>query len=153
VKKYRTELFKKKYLPNLKPFPGIRQLFENFRTRGIKLALASSSNADEVKYYTQLLEVGDLLEGTTSKQDAEVSKPSPEIFRAALDRIGTEDAFTFAVGDTPYDVQAAHRCALPIVAVLSGGFEAEVLKKAEFLFGDVGELGRKIDKIDAYFNE
>src|SRR5207248_328296 len=89
VKKYRTDLYKRKYMMSVKPFPGVRDLFEQFRKRRIKLALASSSNPDEVEYYTQLLGVGDLLEGTTSKHDAEFSKPSPEIFRAALNRIAT----------------------------------------------------------------
>lgn len=58
--------------------------------------LASSSNEDEVEYYTQLLGVGELLETSTSKRGAEVSKPSPEIFRAALERIGSDEARTLA---------------------------------------------------------
>jgi HAD superfamily hydrolase (TIGR01549 family) len=153
LKKYRSDLYKRKYMPQAKAFPRVRELFEQFRRRDIRLALASSSNPEEVEYYTQLLGVGDLLQGSTSKKDAEFSKPSPEIFRAALDRIGTDDAFTFTVGDTPYDILASHRCALPIVAVLSGGFERELLTKAEFLFEDVEELGRRIEEIDAYFIE
>jgi hypothetical protein len=44
------------------------------------------------------------------------------------------------------------RAALAIAAVLSGGFERELLTKAEFLFDDVGELVREIDRIDEYFN-
>jgi phosphoglycolate phosphatase-like HAD superfamily hydrolase len=62
-------------------------------------------------------------------------------------------AFTFVVGDTPYDILAAHRCAVPIVAVLSGGFDREVLTKAEFILEDIGELERKINRMDAYVNE
>jgi hypothetical protein len=69
------------------------------------------------------LGIGDLLEGSTSKKDAEMSKPT------------------------------SHRCALPIVAVLSGGFDRQLLMKAEFLFDDVEELGRKIEQIDVYFEE
>jgi phosphoglycolate phosphatase-like HAD superfamily hydrolase len=153
VKDYRTDLYKRKYMPLVRPFPRIRELFLDLRKRGAKIALASSSNPDEVQYYAELLEVNDLLEGTTSKGDAQHSKPSPEIFQAALERIGTDEAFTFTVGDTPYDILASHRCALPIVAVLSGGFERQLLTKAEFLFEDVEELGRKIDQIDAYFEE
>lgn len=140
-------------MPKARPFPRIRELFEKLRERKIKIALASSSNPDEVEYYTDLLNVRDLLEGKTSKKDAKMSKPSPEIFAAALERIGTDDAFTFTVGDTPYDILASHRCALPIVAVLSGGFDRRLLTKAEFLFDDVEELGRKIEQIDAYFEE
>jgi len=153
VKKFRTTLYKKKYLPGVKPFPGIRPLFEQLRGRGIRIALASSSNPDEVKAYEELLGVGDLLDGTTSKKDASMSKPSPEIFQAALHRIGTDGARTLAVGDTPYDILAAHRIPLAVAAVLSGGFERELLRKAEFLFRDVQELGRQIDRIDAYFHD
>jgi HAD superfamily hydrolase (TIGR01509 family) len=152
VKKYRTDLYKRKYMMNVKPFPGVRDLFDQLHKRGIKLALASSSNPDEVEYYTQLLGVGDLLEGTTSKHDAEFSKPSPEIFRAALDRIGTDDAFTFTVGDTPYDILASHRCALPVIAVLSGGFERELLTKAEYVFENVRQIADHYEDIDAYFS-
>lgn len=153
VKKYREELFKKSYMKRIKPFPQIRKTLEDLHERGIKMTLASSSNADEVEYYTQLLGVGDLLKGTTSKKDAKFSKPSPEIFEAGLERVGTDPARTLVVGDTPYDIMAAHRCALPVAAVLAGGFQRELLKKAEFLFADVEEMTRKIDTVDEYFNE
>ncbi len=92
-------------------------------------------------------------EGSTSKHDAELSKPLPEIFRAALDQIGTAVETTMTVGDTPYDVLASHRAALPIAAVLSGGFGRELLSKAEWLFDGVEHLVREIDTIDEYFSE
>jgi HAD superfamily hydrolase (TIGR01549 family) len=151
LKKYRPELFKKKYMERVKPFPRIHDLFEELSERDIKLALASSSNKDEVSYYTRLLGVGDLLEGSTSTHDANMSKPSPEIFEAALERIGTDSALTMTVGDTPYDILASHRCALPIAAVLCGGFERQLLAKAEFLFDSVEDMVRKIEEVDAYF--
>ena len=153
VKKLRTKLWKDQYMPRVKPFPGARWSLEALHARGVKLALASSSNEDEVEYYTQLLGVGELLETSTSKRDAEVSKPSPEIFRAALERIGSDEARTLAVGDTPYDILAAHRVPIPIAVVRSGGFEDELLGKAEFLFDDVEELVREIERIDHYFSE
>jgi hypothetical protein len=46
----------------------------------------------------------------------------------------------------------ARRASLAIAAVLSGGFERRVLSNAEFLFDDVGEMEREIDRIDDYFN-
>src|SRR4029079_4913583 len=104
----RGKLFKKKYQSQVKPFPGMTACLREIDARGVKLALASSAEPEEVEYYSQLLEIEDLLEGKTSKGDAEFSKPSPEIFRAALDRIGTDEQFTLVAGDTPYDVLAAH---------------------------------------------
>lgn len=152
LKAHRSELWKSKYMPHVRPFPRVRECFEELRRRGIKLALGSSSNPDEVEYYSRLLGVGPLIEGETSKEDAKLSKPSPEIFEAALDRIGTDAAKTMTVGDTPYDILASHRTALPVAAVLSGGFERALLTKAEWLFDDVEQLVREIDDIDDYFS-
>jgi HAD superfamily hydrolase (TIGR01549 family) len=152
LKKYRGELYKESYMPRVKPFPRVRELFEQLRKRGLKLALASSANPGEVEYTTQLLGVGELLEGSTSKHDAKLSKPSPEIFRAALDQIGTAVETTMTVGDTPYDILASHRAALPIAAVLSGGFGRELLSKAEWTFDGVEQLVGEIDTIDEYFS-
>ena len=151
--KERGELFKEKYLPQVKPFPGVRRVFETLRARDVKLALASSSNADEVEYYVDLLGVGDLLDGSTSKKDAKLSKPSPEIFAAALEQVDTDPARVLIVGDTPYDIVAGHRVPAAVAAVLSGGFERELLSKAEFLFDDIEEMTGKLDRIDAYFND
>ena len=153
VKELRTEIWKHEYMPRVRPFPGVRRALQALHARGVKLALASSSNEEEVEYYTQLLGVGELLATSTSKRDAEFSKPSPEIFRAALERIGSDAARTLAIGDTPYDILAAHRVPIPIAVVRSGGFEDDLLRKAEFLFDDVEELVREIEQIDQYFSE
>ncbi|HEY4641423.1 MAG TPA: HAD family hydrolase [Thermoanaerobaculia bacterium] len=152
LKKYRSKLYKDEYMPQAKPFDGAKRALETLHARGIRIALASSSNEDEVEYYTQLLGVENLLAGSTSKKDAAHSKPSPEIFRAALERTGADEAKTFAVGDTPYDILAAHRIPLPIVAVLSGGFERELLHKAEYLFDNVTQIPESLDELERWFD-
>jgi HAD superfamily hydrolase (TIGR01509 family) len=153
LKKYRGELWKEKYMSTVRPFPGAVEAIRALHGRGIKLAFASSSNPDEVEYYVDLLGVGDLLEGTTSKEDAEFSKPSPEIFQAALERVKSDPARTLAVGDTPYDILAAHRTPVAIAAVLCGGFPREQLAKAELLFDDVSAMVKELERIDEYFRE
>ena len=153
LQEYRGELWKRQYMPTVKPFPGVQETIRAIAERDIRIAFASSSNPDEVEYYVQLLGVGDLLEGTTSKEDAQFSKPSPEIFQAALERVKSDPARTFVVGDTPYDILAAHRIPLPVVAVRCGGFAEELLTKAEFVFDDLNAMIRELDRIDDYFRE
>ena len=153
LKDYRGELWKKKYMKSVQPFPGVRDSIRELHARGLRLAFASSSNPDEVEYYVELLGVGELLEGTTSKEDAQFSKPSPEIFQAALDRVKSDPARTMAVGDTPYDILAAHRVPVPVVALRCGGFEEPTLAKAEFVFDDLNQMIRELDRVDEYFAE
>lgn len=153
VRKLKGEIYKKDYLPDVKPFPGARETLEKLHDRGVRLALASSSDQEEVEYYTRLLDAERLLSASTSKSDAEFSKPSPEIFLAAVERAGSDPKLTFVAGDTPYDILAAHRIALPIVAVLCGGFERELLTKAEFIFENVREIADRITDIDGWFSD
>ena len=152
LKEYRGELWKRRYMHDVQPFPGVREALHELHARGIRLAFASSSNPDEVEYYVELLGAGDLIAGSTSKEDAQFSKPSPEIFQAALERTGSNPERTFAVGDTPYDVLAAHRIPLPVVALLSGGFPREMLAKAELLFDDLTLMVKELDRVDEYFD-
>jgi HAD superfamily hydrolase (TIGR01549 family) len=151
LKKDRGELWKKKYMETVQPFPGVQDALQALHERKLKIALASSSNPNEVEYYVDLLGIGEMLEGSTSKGDAQFSKPSPEIFQAALEQAGTKLTETLVVGDTPYDVLAAHRACLTIAAVLCGGFPRDTLTKAEFLFGTVPELIGNLEQIDEYF--
>lgn len=152
VKKRRASIFKAKYMHQIRPFKRVKENLETLRARGIRMALASSANPHEVDYYIELMEIGELIETSTSTEDAKFSKPSPEIFEAALLKLGTSKRQTLVVGDTPWDILAAHRCALPIAAVRSGGFERSTLTKAEFIFSSVATLVERIDQIDDYFN-
>jgi HAD superfamily hydrolase (TIGR01549 family) len=151
LREYRKKLFRREYLKRVKPFDGVRQTLEILRARDIKLVLASSSDEEEVKHYIELLGIEDLLEGSTSKSDAQFSKPSPEIFQAALERAGNPKRAA-AVGDTPYDITAAHRCALPIIAVRSGGFPDDTLAVAEMLLNDIRDVPGKMKAIDEWWS-
>jgi HAD superfamily hydrolase (TIGR01549 family) len=153
LKEYRGDLWKRRYMKTVLPFPGAKESLQILHDRGIRIALASSSQPDEVEYYVELLGVADLLAGATSKEDARFSKPSPEIFQAALDRVQSDPARTFAVGDTPYDILAAHRIPVPIVALRCGGFAEELLAKAEMIFDDLRAMTKELDRIDDYFRE
>jgi HAD superfamily hydrolase (TIGR01549 family) len=153
LKKYRGELWEKRYMKSVEPFPGVKEALHVLWTRHIRLAFASSSNPNEVEYYVSLLGAEELLEGSTSKKDAKLSKPSPEIFEAALEQVGTDPAVTLVVGDTPYDVLAAHRAGIAVAALLCGGFARDLLTKAEFLFDDIPTLVKELDRIDEYFAE
>src|SRR5829696_8334024 len=84
LEEYRTELFKKSYLEKVAPFPDVRALFERIKADGLLIALASSSNENEVEQHKKNLDIEDLVEAATSADDAERTKPNPDIFRSAL---------------------------------------------------------------------
>ena len=149
IEKTRGDLFKRDFLPRVKPFLGVRPLFERIRHDGIKIALASSSKQDEVAHYAKLLDIEDLIEAGTSTDDAKKSKPHPDIFEAALEKLGNPSAKKCVVlGDTPYDAEAAQKAGIKTIGVLCGGFPEEDLKKAGAvaIFRDPEDLLRRYDE-------
>jgi HAD superfamily hydrolase (TIGR01509 family) len=139
----RVELFKSDYLPRVRPFPRVRELFERIKADGLQIALASSAKEDELERHKKSMRVEDLLEVATSADDAERSKPHPDIFQAALAGLkGVAPAEAVVVGDTPYDVQAAAKAGIPAVGLLSGGFPEESLREAGAVavYRDVSDL-------------
>ncbi len=131
LEKRRTEIFDNEYLPKTKPFPKVRELVERIKKDGIKVVLASSATDEEVKFFKKVMNIADLLEAETTSDDAEESKPEPDIFEAALKKIGNPDARRcVVVGDTPYDAIAAKKINLRTIGVLSGGFPEQSLTDA-----------------------
>jgi HAD superfamily hydrolase (TIGR01509 family) len=128
---FRKDLYMREYLPRARAFPEVPALFRRIRAAGQRIVLASSGKADEVERYGEIAGIADLIDDATTSDDAEHSKPFPDIFRAALERlapIGPADAIV--VGDTPYDAQAAAKAGLRTIGLLCGGFPEDELRNA-----------------------
>jgi HAD superfamily hydrolase (TIGR01509 family) len=131
MEKYRGRLFKHEYLPQVRAFPRVRELFLRIKADGKRIALASSAKEDELGTYKKIAQIEDLVEEETSSDDADKSKPHPDIFEAVLDRLDDiEPAEAIVVGDTPYDAEAAGKLDLRTIGVLCGGFPEAELKAA-----------------------
>ena len=148
MEKTRGVVFKSEFLDKVKPFPEVRPLFERMKRDGLKLALASSAKKDELEHYAKRLEIDDLIEAGTSTDDAEKSKPHPDIFEAALEKLGKlSPKDCLVLGDTPYDAEAAGKAGIKTVGVLCGGFPEADLKKAGVIaiYQDPADLLRRYD--------
>lgn len=144
---YRTKLFADEYLDRIRPFDQVRALMERVSAAGIRIALASSGVKVEVAHHLDLIGCADLVAVTTSADDAEHSKPSPDIFAAALDKLGVEAADAVVIGDSPYDMIAASKLGLRTIGVRCGGFTDDVLTDAgaQALFDDPADLLARFD--------
>jgi HAD superfamily hydrolase (TIGR01509 family) len=136
----RSEIFKERYLPTLHPFPRVRELVQRFSKDGFTLAVASSAKEDELTPLLEIAGVHDCISSTTSSNDAERSKPDPDIVQAALKRTGCLPASTVMLGDTPYDVEAARRTGIRIVALECGGWRRSDLEGAAEVYADPADL-------------
>lgn len=127
----RGDILKQRYLPHIRAFPSVRALFERIRRDGKVIALASSAKAAELSVYKAAARIEDLVQEQTSADDAEKSKPYPDIFQAAMKRLnGIGEAEAVVIGDTPIDAEAAAKAGLRTIGMLSGGFPQAALRQA-----------------------
>ena len=142
MEEYRKRLFQKEYLRRVRGFPKVRELFLYLESCGKQIALASSASGDELESYKKAADIADLsLAGETSKDDAEKSKPYPDIFEAALEKLNhPRPEETIVVGDTPHDIEAAAKAGLRTIAVRCGGFPEETLRGAVAIYNDPADL-------------
>ena len=140
------EIFKADHLAAVRPFPDAAALVAHVHARGLKVVLASSASRDELDHYVGLLGIADLVDASTTADDVETSKPAPDIFGVALDKLaGVDPADAVVVGDTPYDVEAAAKAGMRAVAVRSGGFDDAALSGAVAIYDDVADLLARFD--------
>jgi HAD superfamily hydrolase (TIGR01549 family) len=144
----RGKLLKDRYLHKFVAFSDVRSLFKKLNSNGIAIALASSAKKDELETYKKIADIADLVNTETSSEDAEQSKPYPDIFQAAMSQLGDvrrEDVIV--IGDTPYDAIAADQAGLTAIGVLCGGWgEADLYKAGcSAVYADPTELLAKYE--------
>ncbi|MDQ3821994.1 MAG: HAD family hydrolase [Actinomycetota bacterium] len=115
-------------IDEVEPLAGARELIADLKERGLSVVLASSAVEKHVEAFVDKLGTRELADGWTTKDDVEASKPDPDLVRAALDKAGTDDAVM--LGDTPWDVEAARRCGLETIALVTGGYSEQELREA-----------------------
>jgi phosphoglycolate phosphatase-like HAD superfamily hydrolase len=130
LEEWRGNRFKTEYLPLVRPFSAVPDLLRRVRDAGLRIAVASSAKKDEVDKYLDIARITDLVDLKTSSDDVEESKPAPDIFAVVLRKLKIEGADAVAIGDTPYDAEAAGKAKISTIGVLCGGFPESSLRQA-----------------------
>ena len=136
----RKAIFAKEYLPTVRPFPKARELLERMRDDRLRLVVATSASEDELAGLLDALGAKWLVDDETTSSDAKRSKPDPDIVRVALDKAGASPDRCVMLGDTSYDVEAATRSGVKVIAVRAGGSGDDQLTGAAEIYDDPAEV-------------
>jgi len=136
----------KAMIGEVRPLEGAVELLAELKGRGHKVVLASSAKRWEVDHYLDLLDAREVLDDWTSSDDVEETKPAGDLVGAAMRKAGELSAVM--IGDTPWDVRAAHEAEVKTVAVLTGGFSDAELREAAAVdvFASLPELTAGLDR-------
>ena len=142
----RKEIFKKEWLPQLAALPRAADLVDAIKKRGLVAVAASSAKKEELEPLLKIAGAHSLMDAATSSDDAEESKPDPDIIEAALERAGAKADEAIMIGDTPYDIEAAGRAGVRTIAFRSGGWQDADLTGALAIYDGPWDL---LDQLEA----
>ncbi len=140
---HRKELIMNKFGSTLSPAPGSRDLILKLKQEGFQLVVASSATSEELSVLLKAAQVDDLLldkEPVTTSDDADNSKPAPDLVQAALKKGKLDASRAIMLGDTPYDIQAANAAGVGVIAFRCGGFNDSQLSGALAIYDSPADL-------------
>ncbi len=151
ITKRRRDIFLHVYAPSLRPTRGARDLVRRMQEMGFETAIASSATNDELTALLRAARVSDLVKSYTTADDADRSKPHPDIIQSALKKNRWDTHTTVMVGDTPYDIEAAVKAQLPCIALRCGGFEDIMFSDAVAVYNDPIDMLDHLEQVTSAF--
>jgi phosphoglycolate phosphatase-like HAD superfamily hydrolase len=148
VVKLQDDRYRQRYLPHIRPFPGLRRLFTVIKETGGKIALASPCSKEVFTQYRSIMNVDDLIDATCCGDDSKREKPSLDVVGLAAKKLRLPPAQIAMVGDTPYDAHAARAAGLLPIGLQSGHFSRSDLSDAGYaaVFFDLRTLAAKLEE-------
>jgi len=111
--------FQAKAKGNIKPFPGVIKLLDTIKKGNFKLALASSAPKENIDLVTGELGIKESFNCVVCGNEVAESKPSPQIYLLAAEKLGAEPKDCVVIEDSPLGVKAAKAAGMSCLAVAS----------------------------------
>ncbi len=117
-------------LEGVDALPGARELLSQLHVDGITCAVFTNKHGPSARAVCEHLGLSPFLKLVLGAADTDWLKPQPEFAAHALAALQADAATTCLVGDSPWDVQAAHAAGFPCFAVTTGTHTADELRAA-----------------------
>jgi len=132
----------------VRPLPGARDLLAHLSQLRVPWAIATSGRLESARPTLEMLAVGADVPVITRDQVPR-AKPDPDLFLTAAERLGVPIAASVVVGDSVWDLLAAHRARALGVGLLSGGYGQDELERAGAyrVYQDPADLLAHLDEV------
>jgi len=150
ISEERAEIFRTRYLPSLKPTLGAEMFVDWLIESRLKVVVATSAKQEEVRRLLAICGGQAFVRDATTSDDAERSKPDPDIVAAALQKSGATPSRAAMIGDTPYDIEAARRAGIDTIALRCGGWDDASLRGSIAIYDDPRDLQNRLAESPFY---
>ena len=144
-------IFMHDYFRKIKPLPRALDLLVDLKNRGLRLGIASSAKKEDLDRLLDLLGARELFDPFPTTKNVKESKPDPDLIQKALQYLKVGRGEAVYIGDTPFDVEAAKKTGVRVIAVRCGGWMDSDLHAAE-IYDDPADILEHLqnDKIPGF---
>jgi len=141
----------KPYIQDVRTRKGVKEALENLKMRGLKLGILANIWSGAMNPVLARLGLADFFDTTVADMDVGFSKPTPRIFRLALDRLQLLPEQAVMVGDNPKtDIQGAHELGVSTVRLMRGPNRTQPDSvKTDFKIRNFSTLPSVVDRLAA----
>lgn len=104
------------------PFPGVPEAIASLKNAGFTVGVVTSKRAVLATKSLKAHGLFDAFACVNGAEDSTAHKPDPDPLLTAAKKLGVSPDRCVYVGDSPYDLQAAHAANMPCVGVTWGKF-------------------------------
>lgn len=119
---------------------GVKDFIKDLKDLGILVALATSNTWPTVEKVFDSLNLEGIFDTMTTGEEVKSKKPDPEIFLLTAQKLGVDPKNCLVIEDTKAGIKAAKDAKMNVVAIARDSKHAKLLKKAERVIYDYGEL-------------
>lgn len=138
------EIYESLVMNNIDPLPGVRHFIHKCKTRGLKIAVATS--ADQVKMEINLREIDiplSTFDATVNGLEIKHKKPAPDIFLKAAAKLDVDPMRCLVVEDAVSGVKAGIAAGARVLA-LTTTFSREELAEADWIAADLSKAPAEV---------
>jgi len=139
----RDELYRSDYFSGLDSIPlnkGLIHLLNEIKSAGLKMAVATSSSPKIATILLNKCGIASLFDTIVTTAEAGKSKPSPEVYLLAAQKIGVSPGNCIVFEDSPNGLKAAKSAGMYCVVIQSDHRIIRELTKADYFIKSFTEI-------------
>ncbi|NLN63821.1 MAG: HAD family phosphatase [Clostridiaceae bacterium] len=124
----------------LEPIPGIIELLDEIKRARVKIGLASSSVRSFIALVLNNLEINHYFDAVVSGEDVKRSKPQPDIFLKAAEKLQVSPDACLVIEDSQHGVKAAIQAGMTCIGFNNPNSGSQDLSLAHTLVSSITEI-------------
>ena len=131
--------------------PHLPEFLSQLKEQNIVVGLVTGTPKSEVEYIMQKAELAQYIDTIVAGDDLEQSKPEPEPYLLALERLNLNPAECLAIEDNPVGIEAAKRAKIQVVGIANIYPLHMLQRQANWTVDDFSEI--ELDRVDRVLSE